>query len=349
MIDKTIVILRGGDTNTFLKVPGLFCLYFDKDKLRKTDIVSNDIPLFIEIEYDEKEISNEKYFFHSYSFDPQKEKGKLQVDSSNKSKVPNEILKCDFLKKKRNEIMMLLSVFTNKFIFHYPQIQGWFLELTLKLDEKLESKYGSLNYLHTFSKEENLEKLYSIKYEQQFGNPTVLHVRDVETGILEQNISISDMFHYYYNCPKEVMEAVRNATRLFYQSQNHINVDLTTEFVYLVIALESLIEIEYKGQKKSKCGECGQPIYSVSKKFHAFLEKYYDGYDKKEINEIYKLRSSIVHRGVNIVNSSFFLFDDSLEEKEIFYKNQVLIEKTRYITRSVINKFLYYNKEKLPV
>jgi hypothetical protein len=84
MIDKNVVILRGGDINTFLKVPGLFCLYFDSKKLKKTNTLSNDVPLFMEIQYTEEEFSEDKYVFHGHSFNPQK--GKLNVDHTKKSK-----------------------------------------------------------------------------------------------------------------------------------------------------------------------------------------------------------------------------------------------------------------------
>jgi len=298
----------------------------------------------MEIEYSEEDFAKEKYVFHGHSFDPQK--GKLEVDHTQKSKAPIDFLKIEFVNRKRTEIMMLLSVFTDKYLFHYHQIQGWFLEFQLDNVEKLESKYGQLFYSYSFTEEDKSpESLNSINNEEYFCNPTVLTVRNVDTGMLLNNVSISDMFRYYYKGPTLVKEAVRNAARLYYQSQNHFDVDLATEFVYLIIALESLIQVEYDGLKITHCGTCKQPIFAVSKKFHAFLEKYYNDYNKAEINKIYSLRSSIVHRGFNIVDPSIFLFEDSLKEKEKLYKNEGLIRMTRYITKSVINKFLFYNRE----
>lgn len=344
MVDKHVVILRGGDINTYLKVPGLFCLYFDSKKLKKTNILTNDVPLFLEIQYNEDELPKDKYVFNRHSFDPKK--GKLNVDHNKKSKAPKDILRAEFINNKRTEIMILLSVFTDIYTFRYPQIQGWFLESKNDDFNNLESKYGQLFYSYSFTEEDkNIECLHSINNEEYFCNRTILTARDIETGRLINKITISDMYRYYYESPNKIQEAVRNAARLYYQSRNHFDVDLASGFVYLVIALESLIQVEYDKQDVPHCDECKQPIFAVSKKFHAFLEKYYDDYQKTEISKIYSLRSSIVHRGFNIVDPSFFLFEDSLKVKEKLYKNKDLISTTRHMTRSVINKFLFYNKE----
>ena len=220
----------------------------------------------MEIQYTEEEFSEDKYFFDGYFYNPQK--GKLNVDNIKISKAPKDILRIEFINNKRREIMILLSVFTDKYVFHYPQIQGWFIELQNDNIEKLENKYGQLLYLHSFTEEDKSpDTLNSINNEEFFINPTILTIRNADSGMLLGTVSISDMFRYYYNSPIQVKEAVRNAARLYYQSQNHFDVDLATEFVYLVIALESLIQVEYSMLKVTHCDKCKQPTFAVSKKF----------------------------------------------------------------------------------
>ncbi len=68
-------------------------------------------------------------------------------------------------------------------------------------------------------------------------------------------------------------------------------------YVFLVIALESLIEIESSNLPNKRCDECKGELYRVVAKFKTFIDKYGWQISNKDKNELYHFRSQIIHLG----------------------------------------------------
>jgi len=324
--------------NVFLKAPNLFCLYRDPERLSLPPFLMGDVPYFLEIQYSESDFPNEKEVYSGFGFDPSKKQ--MILDEKNKHKVSKEFLRTEFLVKKRHEIECLLLVFASEYVFSYPHIQGWFTEFK---SEGLpsQSQYGQLFYL-TNSETKEANELYSFENDRYMGNPLVLMVTNTATNEM-QHISMSDMFSLYYNVDDFIRRAVFAAAKQFHNAEGLINIDHTAKFLYHVYAIETLIGAEYRGSKEIKCDKCGQQIFSVRKKFHAFLQKYCDSYDKKAIDKIYDLRSAIVHTGKPVSQPGFFTFEDQIEEWRQYYIEDQSVNFTRSIAKEVINKFLFMN------
>jgi hypothetical protein len=92
-------------------------------------------------------------------------------------------------------------------------------------------------------------------------------------------------------------------------------------------SLETMVNLEFKDVPTDKCGKCGQPKYSISRKFREFLLKYIATADsnKKKYNEYYTLRSKIVHAGQQVRNEKLFsgLSDDE-QHKEFITQIEII-------------------------
>ncbi len=136
------------------------------------------------------------------------------------------------------------------------------------------------------------------------------------------------MFNTLFELPlsSSVRKNVLSASRQYHQSKSFNIFDKTARFLHCVYAIETLVNAEDPSSSRCEgcghgdCKGCGQPIFSVSKKFRAFIQKYSNNYNKKNVNEIYKLRSSIVHTGNYFSNYEFFLYDDDDSNKKYIQK-----------------------------
>lgn len=145
----------------WLKVPNLFCLYHEQNKFPEITY-SSHAPCILEIQYKESEIQLGKkaYLYHSFDYVTKK----ITTDHKDKHKVEDNLIISEFVQQRKTEIQYLLLPFADIFVFDYPNIQGWFMEMGEKLDFKC--KYGQLFYessdidladkqeLHTFCNED---------------------------------------------------------------------------------------------------------------------------------------------------------------------------------------------------
>ncbi len=337
----TYITMIKGDRNVFLKVPNRFCLYTDPEKLMYPKALSADIPYFLEIQYSDEEYPDERIAYSAYGFENAKRE--LILDKNKKQVISKDLLKIEFLQKRKEEIECLLYSFTRKFVFSYPVIQGWFLNLEEDFSSGLKNQYGQLGYFYNFPESEPND-LYSIEHDWHLGNPIILSSDKLDKNE-KQFISLTDMYEIYYNASSLIRETVFRAAKQIHSSEKLSNIDSTAKFLYHVYAIETLIGAEDKkeNRKESVCETCGQKKFSVSKKFHIFLEKYSDSYNKKRVNEIYGLRSAIVHSGQPISHFGFFTFEDQLKELKKHYIQDQTLAYAKELAIESLNKFLYMN------
>lgn len=329
------------DRNVFLTVPNRFCLYTDPTKLSYPKTLSGDIPYFLELQCSEDEYPDEKTAYSGHGFDNAKRE--LMLDKNKKHVVTKDWLKVEFLQKRKEEIEFLLYPFTRKFVFSYPFIQGWFLNLEEDISFGLKNQYGQLGYFHRFPESEQ-KQLYSFENDWHVGNPIILATETLDTQE-KQFISLSDMFEIYFNADSLIRETVFRASKQIHSSEQLSNIDSTAKFLYHVYAIETLIGAEYKNEKESVCETCGQKKFSIGKKFHSFLKKYSSSYNKKRVDEIYKLRSAIVHTGQSIYPFGLFAFEDQVKELKKHYIQENTLFYAKELAIESLNKFLYMNRQ----
>lgn len=354
MVKSFITMVGKGSVrgqSPWLKVPNLFCLYQDPNKF--PDITySSHAPCIIEIEYKESEIQLGKEAYSGHVFD----RATKKITANQKYKVDDSIVINEFVQQRKTEIQYLLLPFADVFVFDYPQIQGWFIDIENRQDFKC--KYGQLFYHQPDIDFIDKQELHADCNEDMsffIWNPTILMIRKKESSPFfdGEEIKLSDMFNTFFELPLDspVRNSVLSASRQYHKSKSFDLIDKTAKFLHCISAIETLVNVEYpssstcKGCGHGDCNGCGQPVFSVSKKFHAFIKKYSNNYNKKNVNDVYKLRSSIVHTGNYFSNHGFFLYDDD-DSKKVYiqkYLNDHLFEIVDNIVKEVIKNYLFYN------
>lgn len=102
-----------------------------------------------------------------------------------------------------------------------------------------------------------------------------------------------------------------------------------------------MVELENRDLKIQHCETCGQPIYSVRKKFLSFLEKYVSRTEssKKKFSDLYKLRSRIAHSGKLFISDlEFSLLNQEETNKEWFKYMEV-----QQLARLSLFRWLLFN------
>lgn len=110
---------------------------------------------------------------------------------------------------------------------------------------------------------------------------------------------LTDVLDSFYSLPEDDQRTVYSAIVLV---ANGIKLGVQHQsigFVSFISSIETMIDFENKQAKKEFCEACGQPKYSVRKKFLDYLAKYVSRTDtsKKKFDRLYKLRSNIAHTG----------------------------------------------------
>lgn len=92
-------------------------------------------------------------------------------------------------------------------------------------------------------------------------------------------------------------------------------------FVCFISSIETMMDLEFRGFKIMHCKECGQPVFSVSRKFLAYLSKYVSNTKKstQKFKRLYTLRSKIAHSGkLFLSDREFSLLNRDTSDAEWF-------------------------------
>ncbi|MFC1933465.1 hypothetical protein ACFLXU_07625, partial [Chloroflexota bacterium] len=97
------------------------------------------------------------------------------------------------------------------------------------------------------------------------------------------------------------------ACNLFYQAFDIWFQSHSLSYAALISCLESLIVFEHRDDHPAPCCTCGSTQYHVMENFRSFLGIDNDNPDperKKYINDLYKMRSNILHLGYMLLRDS---------------------------------------------
>ncbi|MDB5269035.1 MAG: hypothetical protein JWP58_2075 [Hymenobacter sp.] len=103
--------------------------------------------------------------------------------------------------------------------------------------------------------------------------------------------------------------------------------DKTVSLLASFTSLETLVDLEYRGQTVENCPTCGQPRHKVSAKFRGFLMKYIgeSPANKKKFNAYYSLRSSVVHTGRQLATEKLFAeVSEDDAQRELVDRTEIL-------------------------
>ena len=119
---------------------------------------------------------------------------------------------------------------------------------------------------------------------------------------------IDELLDTYYSLEPTLQKSVDSAISYTVSAVELSNRRKTLSLISSFTSLETMVNIEYDGVKVEKCEACGQPKFSVSKKFREYLLKYIGSSDtnKKKFNSFYSLRSKLVHTGRQLQTEALF-------------------------------------------
>jgi hypothetical protein len=208
-----------------------------------------------------------------------------------KEKVTGLPAQVDTTEKKFREILTLINVLgLNKF-FQYNNQQSWVVPLG---QEEKKMFYGKEFYLAP-DYEKNPKSFEEIPW-YSIARPVFFHISLNDQTIVE--INLKNLIEAYANYEdNEFKKDFLNACLVLSKAFRLREVDPSASYLFMVSAIEALIEIEYKDQKTEHCDSCGQQQYKVSKKFKKFLYDYGFEEDNKVKNKFYTMRSKIAHSG----------------------------------------------------
>jgi hypothetical protein len=201
-------------------------------------------------------------------------------------------------KDKETFIARRLSFFTTGYIKHSPYYSShaWVYEKEL-VDNDIVSRFAQEGYhwkggyalMDSFTDTNSLMPIKLVESEKYYG---YRHPQNQENSSLLLPDSMSTMLDKREILSLEDRTKFDRACSWYYQSHQIWLQSHSASFIAAVTALESLFD-----QSASRCRECGQPIYKISKTLGDFLDKYvpFISQFKRERKLLYETRSKLSH------------------------------------------------------
>jgi ribosomal protein L34E len=226
----------------------------------------------------------------------------------------------------QRQIRNLLTAVTNYHFYFPPAELLWFTEvpngeLTEEMNNQ-KSKVGMTSFWFPEMHKENvitkftdtgLPKIEFVKHPDCFQH---LDIDGVEVVKLPQHTDAA--IHNFFALDEEAREVVNSATSLIANGVELRTKMKSLSFISLVSSIETMVNYENRAEEVKKCENCGQPMFRVMAKFRDYLLKYAsDNPDtKKEVNEIYNIRSKIVHTGLLLFGDNKIDWSDDQKKNE---------------------------------
>lgn len=330
-------IIFSYNKNLLIHYSPLFTIVRCPDSFPKPPAEIGHYAYFIDFKVDE--IKNKKGIMeHSYSLGT-----KPKIEEFQQFPIPDSVAQSDENEQVLNEILFLVNSITSEEFFRYNSRQSWMI----RMDGSHESCWGQEGY-RAPDYERDLKELEKFP---EHNNPVAFTLKNIDAGNLVRRVMVKDLFDLYFQSEdKALKEKYMNACVVLSKSYNLRQVDMSASYIFLVTAIEALIEIENAGVKVEHCKDCGQPKYQVRKKFLNFIDKYGYEVDKKTKDLFYNLRSGIAHSG-QLLGMSYG-YKSAIENQEDFdlkYKtsmDRIYYESFHRLVTICFQTFMYHNFNK---
>jgi hypothetical protein len=239
------------------------------------------------------------------------------------------------------EVIHLLTLFTNHRFFSYGSEPHWFLSFDEHTNED-KQHWGELGYLFPTKVKDKL--LSNVASYTEVNRVPVGEYRKKERDIIDISIkneimlpeNIDRLFGLYFSLSDESKKIFYTACKFYNQALELKSTHPSLSLVASVTAIEALIE-NSEGRNCSECGakpsidrckSCGLPRHQISSRFKQFFHTY--GGDSELLNkfarDFYSFRSSVAHGGLlrDDLNDSGFYAGNNDEQQE-FRRNSLEI------------------------
>ncbi len=219
-------------------------------------------------------------------------------DHPNTYPVPQSAVQAQSDQRKCDELLRLLSLLTNYSHFQYPNFKAWFIPIDTKMGEFPLARWGqafipSIDLESSTPKYDEVAKKDSVKYyDDNFFRRITDEVVYPET--------IEELLDKYFLLEEKHREVLDKSIRLFNQGLELETKMPSMAVVAFISAIENIVTYDSSGTPEDTC-KCGEIKYGVTKKFRVFVGRYIRAESntqrKKYVEDIYGLRSKIVHAG----------------------------------------------------
>lgn len=226
----------------------------------------------------------------------------------------------------QTKILSLLSSLSN-YRFFLPQIKWqWFCSIPNGDNPDEANNQKSVAGLNTYWYPES----YAERQINDFSNPDFPQMNLKPHPEYFRNISmdeneeivfpeyISVALHNYYALPEQIKQIVEAASSLINNGIALRGTMNSLSYISFISSIETLVDFEFKNEIVKKCECCGTSQYRVMGKFRDFIFKYVSSAaeTKKQINEIYGLRSKIAHSGELLLADNIYNWGDDTTRSE---------------------------------
>lgn len=257
---------------------------------------------------------------------------------------------------KQDEILNLLTLFTNHLFFRYSDLTGtWGIPILKENPEREEanqwaSKWNLKMYhwpelpaqlkINNFTdielEYEPVKILPFLEYYQQ--NPN--HDSSTDKPITFPN-NIFLGLDAYYSLNKDSKIIIDTAISHSVSAVELQYLKKTLSVISAFTAIETMVNFENKDFVPTKCENCGQLQFKISQHYRDFLLKYIgdNQNNKKKFNALYSLRSKIIHTGMKF-KTEYLWHDLPKEKKDKEFIDQlevILLSKMSIINWLIIN------------
>ncbi len=172
-----------------------------------------------------------------------------------------------------------------------------------------------------------------------------------KAGISTRSVNLSELFNIYFLAGNSVKKKkYLNACFVLSKAFELRKVDWSASYVFLVSAIETLIDIEYGNEKPKICETCKMPHHAVRKKYLEFLDRYGYKIDKQTKDLFSKIRNEIVHKGklLGMSYSHKWVIEtqDDLDAQYFSTIDHLNYESFRELVQTCFRTFLLFNFER---
>jgi hypothetical protein len=242
---------------------------------------------------------------------------------------------------KFDRILGLLTGISNYLFFRYDDINSstWAIPVEYDAKEnfiKRNSAWCTTGFYtmekwtkdlpkETFT-EPKFDPIEAISHDIYFTHDPVLAEYE-DNALVKFPDSLNNILDKYFRLDSETQRIIDNAISYNESAVELRNKRPTVSLLASFTSMETMVNLEFKDFKAEKCKECGQPMYSISKKFKTYMTTYISNTEGslKKFNAYYTLRSKIVHTGRRL--NADRLFDEvptEVYQDERKIRNEVL-------------------------
>jgi hypothetical protein len=283
-------------------------------------------PLIIEFTVDEKDIKEVKEFDEEI--------------------INESVAKMTAQTNKLIQLTNLLSTVSNyRFFFYRHAEMRWSVPLPDELTEDIRADFNksSSNWSMLIYVYENMWKDLQITEFSKPDFPSISLVPQTyyyyydpiesKKKSIDFPITTDKIFENYFSLNSDDLKIINSGMHQFSNGLDLFSNMKSLSFFSFVSSIETLIHIEFKGEKlkyecndcktlKSSprnCQKCGRPIWGISAKFREFLFKYVSNHPeaRKIYNKIYSIRSKITHTEYLINGDNFTDWEFNSKTEEI--------------------------------